>query len=129
MPGIFSDGGDIATSATLANGVDTLEGYQHYYSRPMEAGVVSLSSAMDSGTSAFNVYIRFYNGANWMKYHQAVDDDLTKDFDANNSDKFECSLKNQEFWKEPVFGIQVKIIRASGSGDIDFTNGLVNPLP
>lgn len=122
MAKIFDDSGE-SSSVTLASGVNTLTGYAHIFTRAVKDGTISF--AIEAGTGVFKVYLRLHNGKAWMNYHlvSALDPDgnLVSQFD--RGDIVEFNLRNLDFWTEPVFGIQIKCTRESGTGDVDFTDG------
>ena len=121
MPGLFD--GELYTD--VLEGADpSLEGNGFTLDKPIKDAVIYFDSA--GGADTFSLQIAFWNGTSFMKYHTLKEDDLNSVMTAGDSAEF--GLKIQEFWKEPVFGFKLKVLRVTGSGDVTFTNAQVDYL-
>jgi len=88
-----------------------------------EGGYIYLEVAANALITSLKFQARFFNGAVWMKYHDLVDDDLVTNFDPSSAAiKCEFTLYNQAFWKKPIYGIQIKYVRTTGTGDAIISN-------
>ena len=129
MPNIFDDGsGNVSPSATLASADSTLNGYAFLLGSGMVGPKVISFDYAFAGTSKFRAEVRHHNGVAWMKWHALTDDEGVKTFDSakGNTGVCEFSLYNQRFYRPKARGIQFRIVRTSGSGDITFTNGVMD---
>lgn len=131
MPNIFD--GDLKTATLSTGDSDGILGAEvksigRTNPRPITGGYIYFES--DGGNaSTFSVYIRYFNGDDFMKWHLAEDDEGSTFFTNNaDSDKAYCefTLERQSSWKGPIFGYQIKIVFTSDVGDISFTKGKSN---
>ena len=114
MPAIFEDG---SYTGTLENGDDELDGQEFILNKPIKDATFYFDSA---GSGEVKLQVAFWNGGNFMKYHDMKEDNININIVAGDSAEY--GLKIQEFWKEPIFGYKTKLVRVSGSGDVLFTN-------
>lgn len=99
------------------------EGAAITHPTPVKGGYLYFEVAQ--ATLTFKVQVRFFNGREWMAYHDLVDDDLNSSFDPTLAAvQCEFTLKNQAFWKEPIYGVQIKYIRLTGSADATVTKAM-----
>ena len=127
MKNLFTGSDPVAAGASL-------EGEQNEFPIPNNApdktssyikgGYIYLEVAQ--ATLTFKIQARFYNGIAWMKYHDLEDDDLTSVFDPTAAAvNCEFNLENQDFWKKPIRGIQVKYVRVTGSASAAISNDIL----
>ena len=127
MKTLFTGSDPIAAGASL-------EGIQNLFTAPPNESS-SLSRHPLGGyfyleiaqaTLTFKIQARLYNGSAWMKWHDLTDAELASSFDPTSAAvKCEFTLEDQDFWKIPIFGVQVYYLRLTGSASAAISNAIL----
>ena len=117
MPAIFENE---SYTDTLEDGESTLDGQEYKLNKPLKDATFYFDSA---GSGNTKLQVAFWNGADYMKYHDMKEDDLNVNISAGDSAEY--GLRVQAFWKEPIFGFKSRLVRVDGSGDVVYTKARV----